>query len=487
MVACVVMASGQVRAQGAGSSQTGSDITASLGDQSKTDTPATREIHELKTVGVSATVTVLRTGRPFPAGGSAFAQIKLKNTSKTKRVVAELALETVTATIRDVSGNAVTVREDGTARIVTVEKIAKGKPRLIIVEVGLGEEVSGSGSGEPRNILKITLRQPGGTGETVTLGWKVANCAGGFYSQIVKVREGSGAGLKDAIKAARTKDRTRPGRWLFPPRLNASKASRKCLRWAKRWSKRRGRNVFRCTKYETIEPVVAGTFTPVKSERSIFNFASRYVSARAYDRELSQTRDSGWATNRVSQNLQGFLKQENHPAICTGVIPFFDYFDKRMAGFAKRAEKFDEMAGKSWSLAQLRTSDAIEAAKVEVDGHPGWGSAPLDLPQGANKASLKSAVVTLAQLTNEPELGQRITDAQNAFNALRAMSYFFKSEAAKSLDATTRSAIYRALSAIEAADYIGTVTRHYADLRHALMGSMSTIRKAHASNCTCGD
>jgi hypothetical protein len=100
---------------------------------------------------------------------------------------------------------------------------------------------------------------------------------------------------------------------------------------------------------------------------------------------------------------------------------------------------------------------------------------------------LKSAVVTLAQLTNEPELGQRIADAQNAFNALRAMSYFFKSEAAKSLDATTRSAIYRALSAIEAADYIGTVTRHYADLRHALMGSMSTIRKAHASNCTCGD
>lgn len=256
MVACVVMASGHVRAQGAGSSQTGSDITASLGDRSKTDAPATREIHELKTVGVSATVTVLRTGRPFPAGGSAFAQIKLKNTSKTKRVGAELALETVTATIRDVSGNAVTVREDGTARIATVEKIAKGKPRLIIVEVGLGEEISGSGSGEPRNILKITLRQPGGTGETLTLGWNVANCARGFYSQIVKVRQGSGAGLKDAIKAARTKDRTRPGRWLFPPRLNASKASRKCLRWAKRWSKRRGRNVFRCTKYETIEPVV---------------------------------------------------------------------------------------------------------------------------------------------------------------------------------------------------------------------------------------
>lgn len=454
--------------------------------QAQTDTLAKSEHHELGVEGVSAKVTVLRTGLPFPAGGSAFTQIKLRNISKAKLIGAELVLEAENAIVQDVSGAHVTVTEDGTTRIARIEKIAKGKPRALIVELTLKESEPDSGLNKSRSNLKITLRQPGGTGETTTLEWNVANCASGFYSEIVKVREGSGAGLTEAIKAARTKDKSRPGRWLFPPRFKSTKATRKCIRRAKRWNKRRGRYVYPCTKYEAVEPMIVGKAAPVKSERSVYNFASRYVSARAYDRELTQTRDSGWATNRVSQNLKGFLGQENHPALCTGVIPFFDYFDERMAGFAKRAEKFDDMAGKSFSLAQIRTTEALEAVKIEPAGHPGWGSAPLDLPQAKKEEALKNWMLSLTALINNPELDQRVKEAENTFSALRAMSDFLKSEAGKSLPPPTRSVVYRALSAIEAADYIGTVTRHYTDLRHALMGSMSTIRQAHASNCSCG-
>jgi hypothetical protein len=482
MCAYLQMFPDPAQAQVPRSSKTGNDITAALGDQNKAGAPATSEHHELTTDGVSARVTVLRTDRPYPAGGSAFAQIKLMNTSKTKRVGAELVFETETAVMRDISGEQVTVRVDGAVRIASIEKITKRKPRMVIVEIALRE-------GETTNKLKVTLRRPGGTGETATMDWTVANCASAFYSQIVKVREGSGAGLADAIKAARTKDRTRPGRWLFPPRFKIANASRKCVRRAKRWNKRRGRYVYRCTKYVTLSQAAAGTITPVKSERSIYNFASRYVSARARDRELSQTRDSGWATNRVSQNLQGFLKQNSHPAICTGVIPFFNYFDERMAGFLKRAKKFDDMAGKSASLAQLRTSEAIDTVKAEKEepgGHPGWGSAPLDLPQGAGDKALKNRVEALAELANDTELRQRISQAETTFSALREMSGFFGGKAGKSLATPTRTTMYRALSAIEAADYIGTVTRHYTDLRYALKGSMTTIRQAHTNNCTCG-
>ncbi len=478
MCTCFLILPGPVRAQTPGASPSGSNISASLDDQKKAGAPATSEHHELSTDGVSATVTVLRTGQSFPTGGSAFAQIKLKSTSKAKRVGAELVFESETAIIRDISGEKVTISEQGAVRIASVKMIAPRKPRMVLVEIALRE-------GEKPNALKVTLRKPGETGETVRLEWKVANCASEFYSQIVKVREGSGAGLADAIKAARSRDRTRPGRWLFPPRFKIANASRKCVRRAKRWNKHRGRYVYRCTKYKTISPMATGTVTPVKSERSIYNFATRWVSARARDRELSQTRDSGWATNRVSQNLQGFLKQESHPALCTGVIPFFNYFDDRMEGFLKRAKKFDDMAAKAASLAQLRTSEAIDAVKAEPGGHPGWGSAPLDLPQGAGEEVLKSRVEALAQLANNPELSQRISQADNTFAALRAMSEFLRAEG-KSLTASIRTSMTRALSAIEAADYIGTVTRHYADLRHALSGSMSTIRQAHASDCTCG-
>ncbi len=475
----LVMFTGHARAQAPGTPQAGNDNTAALGDQNKAGAPATSEHHELGTDGVSATITVLRTDRPFPVGGSAFVQIKLKSTARNKRVGAELVFETETAEIRDVSGERLKLRKEGTVHIASVEQIAPRKPRIVIVEIALR-------GGDTPNKLKVTLRKPGGTGESATLGWKVANCAAEFYSHIVKVRRGSGAGLADAIKAARSKDRTRPGRWLFPPRLKIAGASRKCVRSVKHWNKRRGRYQYRCTRYETVSQPAAGTVTRVKAERGIYNFASRYVSARARDRELSQTRDSGWATNRVSQNLQGFLKQKSHPAICTGVIPFFNYFDERMEGFLKRATKFDDMAGKAASLAQLRTSEAIDAVKVEPGGHPGWGSAPLDLPQGAGEKALKNQVEALAQLANDAELRQRIYQADNVFGALRAMSDFFGTDAGKTVAGPVQTIMYRALSAIEAADYIGTVNRHYADLRHALSGSMSTIRQAHANNCTCG-
>jgi hypothetical protein len=57
---------------------------------------------------------------------------------------------------------------------------------------------------------------------------------------------------------------------------------------------------------------------------------------------------------------------------------------------------------------------------------------------------------------------------------------------AHSLPEATAKTIRRALSAIEAADYITTVAGHYAGLRHALIGSMTTLREAHAGSCICG-
>lgn len=475
--AYLVIRPGPLLAQTPDAASSGSAIAPALNHLTNTGAPATKENHELSAGGVSATITVLRTGQSYPAGGSAFARIELNNSSKSKRVGAELALETGTASIRDISGKKLTLRQEGALRIVSVDKIAPRKPRSIIVELRLQE-------GEQPNTLKVTLRQPPGAGESVNLEWKVANCAAAFYSQLVRVREGSGAGLADAVKAARARDRTRPGRWLFPPRFKNANAARTCVRRAKRWNKRRGRYVYRCTRYKTIRPA-ATAGTPVAWERSVYNFASRWVSARARDRELSQTRDSGWATNRVSQNLQGFLNQERHPALCTGVIPFFNYFDERMAGFLKRAKKFDDMAGKAASLAMLRSSEAIDDVKAEPGGHPGWGSAPLDLPQGAGEQVLKRRVEALARLADNAALSERIAKADSTFAALRAMSEFLSAEG-KSLAAPQRASMTRALSAIEAAEYIGTVTRHYGALRHALSGSMSALRQAHADNCPCG-
>lgn len=450
------------------------------------------ERHTLSSDGIDGTVTVLRTGQPFPVGGSAFAQIKISNETKRKSVDAELVLKSETAAILNVSGSRLNVREEGDGRVARLKQIRKGKPRTVIVEVKLQEPETPGENGR-QNRLHVTLRAPGSTGETATLGWEVANCAGGFYSEVVKVREGSGAGISEALKAVQTRDKSRPGRWLFPPKLGRARATRRCVRRARRWSYQRGRYVYRCIRYRTIrpKPVVVPGAAPVKYERSVFRFAGSFVRSRVLDRALDRRRDTGWATRRVSQNLKGFLQQDSTPAICTGAIQFFNYFDDKMAGFVKRVEKIDDMAGKSQRLAVLRTDEAMtaariaEAEKAEPGGHPGWGTEPLDLPQAGQKQGLKHQIEKLAQTTGDAGLGQRVTNTEGAFAALKVMSRYYKSDAGKALDKRSRAAMYRALSAIEAADYIDALDRRYSDLHHALIGSMQTLRQAHGRSCKC--
>ncbi|MEM8743777.1 MAG: hypothetical protein AAGF14_03980, partial [Pseudomonadota bacterium] len=72
--------------------------------------PARPELHELSAEGLKGTVTVLRSGQPFPVGGSAFAQIKVSSNAKRKGIDAELVFRAETAGILKVSGGKVEVR-----------------------------------------------------------------------------------------------------------------------------------------------------------------------------------------------------------------------------------------------------------------------------------------------------------------------------------------------------------------------------------------
>jgi hypothetical protein len=324
----------QSHAQGSGVVARDDATTASLGQQP--DAPAQPETHQLKSENLTATVTVLRSRKPFPAGGSAFAKIELKNTDKSP-AKAELHLEAETAVIRDVTGRSVDVSDGDRTRSAKVASLAKGKPRVVIVELVLQQPAPPAEGAETSNKLKITLRGPGVAFATKSIDWNVRNCAADYYSEIVKVREGSGSGIDAALEAAQNRDHARPGRWLFPRRALSGRSREKCLRTVKRWSSRRGRYVFICTKRETMKPEIAAS--PVEYERSVYRFASALVASRARDREFLPTRDTGWSTRRASQNLRGFLHQKANPAICTGPLKMFEYLGDRMAGFEKRAEQ----------------------------------------------------------------------------------------------------------------------------------------------------
>lgn len=439
---------------------------------------AAPEIKTLAGQSVTATVTVLRTQKAYPVGGSAFARIELKNTGKSRFAAAELNLQAETAEIVGVTGKKIDVSGDQKSRTLKAAKISKGKSSVLFVELALRETDSSS-----RNALNITLQSPQGPSESIRFEWDAVDCADGFYSEITKVRDGSGSGIEQALKAARKRDKSRPGRWLFSPRTASASRRGKCLKSVRRWNKRRGRHVYICTKFEAIASSSSPSSVPY--EGRVYRFASRLVSARAIDRELAPTRDSGWATTRVAQNLQGFLNQKKNPALCTGPLKAFEYYDARLAGFLKRAETYDDMAAKSYALALLRTVEAIDASNADPGGHPGWGAAPLFAASGNSEISLRQMIETIAKIPDGASIGEAVSAAPSVLDGLKALSQFMKSEVAKSIPKDTGQAMQRALGAIEAADYVTTVAGQYADLRHALAGSMTTLREAHASHCTC--
>lgn len=475
-IACTLLLSGNTMGQTRHSSQGHPDKAPP--QNTHMDERARPEQKILQSDTVTAKVTVLRNDRPYPVGGAAFARIEVSHTGKARTADAELRIEAQTAEIRSVTGKKLEENGEGQSRIVKVKPARKGKPATIIVELALRE----TGQGE-QNALNITLQSKDGPDAMARFGWDVTDCAGGYYSEILKVREGPGSGIEQALEAARKRDKTRPGRWLFSPRAVSAGKRGKCLKSVRRWNKRRGRYVYRCTKFGP--PPSTGTAARIPYERRVYRFASRLVSARAVDRELAPTRDSGWATTRVSKNLKEFLKQDKHPAICNGPLKAFDYYDDRLAGFLKRAATYDDMSSKAYALALLRTVEAIEASKSDPGGHPGWGGSPLVPVSADGEISLKQMTETLAQITGDTDTSEKASRSETVFAALKALSQYVKSPSAQSLADGTRSALQRALGAVEAADYITTVGTQYANLRHALAGSMKVLRQAHASKCTC--
>ena len=436
------------------------------------------EHRDIKAGPVTGRITVLRSTTPFPAGGSAFATVEVGAEGKAKLAGTEIVFEADMAEIRNVTG-AVAVDGTGRSRIARIETAPKGGKVSLLVELALAGDTSPGTS-----TLNVTLKSPDGGHDVTRVAWPVIDCAGGFYDDIVKVRNGSGSRIEEAVEASQERDKRRAGRWLFRPQAVSTARRGKCLKSVKRWSRRHGRSVYVCTQFE--ETAAGQGPSSVPYERKVYAFASRLVSSRARDHELSPRRDSGWAIKRVSGNLDGFLKQPPHPAICNGPIAVFDYFDERMAGFMKRADTYDDMAEKSHALALLRTVEAVDILRSRTDGHPGWGNAPLLPDRTDGEIPLKVMADRLARATGDMTLGDEVAGTGNAYSAIEVFAGFMKNDTAKSLDKESRVSLNRALGALEAADYIAAVAGHYKDLRHALAGSMTTLRKAHGDKCTCG-
>lgn len=459
---------------------------------------------ELRAGSVQARLKAPGGAPRFAAESRVFAEITLSAVKPAKRADAELILEAEGAEILHVSGlkrprkksrrkqKQETPPETASSqqRAVPVANLRRGKSRKITVELLL----KGGGTGLERerdstNRLKITLRAAGGEDDatdSAVLSWSVADCASGFYAELVSIRDRNAEAMGAALKAARSRSAGRPGSWLFAPPAYRSGRKRVCVRWSRRWSSRYKRYRSVCRRYRTVRraaPTVAGV---TADQRAIYRFASPYIRSRAVDRQLSRQQHHGWVSHRVAADLKGYLQQEKHPAICTGAIEFVDYFSERMQEVRERGGQFSAKLAQVGTLVPGLVADAREAVKADPGGHPGWGIAPLHLQGSGAERSPIDLIADLAALAGDAAPLEEIRQADDVFAALKIMKSFERDGGLKPLSKTTRASVRHALSLIEAGDYIGTVHGHYAAIEQSIVGSLTAVRKAHSEHCTCG-
>ena len=499
---------------------------------------------ELSAGGVKAEFSQASTQALFSAGSSVFTEITLTNEGESDKVLADLVLEAEQGEIKNVSGKDVSRAEDGGTHVVRIDNLKKGKPRKIVVETALaGEAPTSGGRGESRMV--VTLRRPAQpeyeTKEVVTsvrksycrrygtystwrgtrrrcvrwgkrtvkkrktvripivkaeassepvpsdstiLVWAVSNCAQAFHAELAKLMETKGSRMGDALKAARTRDRRRPGSWMFRPESASSK--RTCVKRSRYWDRRRGRYRSRCVEYESASDGEPETGTPKKQVRAVHRLANTFVRSRAIDPEMSTRKNFGWVSQKVATDLRGYLKQDPHPAICTGAVQFVDYFDGRLGEFFERGDKFDKSAKTARSIAVERVAAARKAVSKDPSGHPAWGAMPISLAEAkpAPGSSLQNLVVETARLTSNGDLVSEVKEAENAYDALKVMNSWMKKDG-KEMNGDSRKAVRRALGAIEAADYLQVVAGHYGALNDTLKGSIIAVRDAHGRHCKC--
>ena len=194
-------------------------------------------------------------------------------------------------------------------------------------------------------------------------------------------------------------------------------------------------------RYRTVKNSGAAGTKITKEERAVFKFAGKYVRTRTVDPQLSVKQHYGWVSQRVATDLRGYLKQDKHPAICSGVIEFADYFAKRMDDVSKRAGTFEDNRKKAHNRAAVRTAELRDLVKAEPGGHPGWGTAPLSVTYAGADRTLQQMISDLANLAGENAPQEEIAQASDAYAALKIMRGFVSSNGLKPLSAEIRSGI----------------------------------------------
>ncbi len=251
----------------------------------------------------------------------------------------------------------------------------------------------------------------------------------------------------------------------------------------------------RCARWEPFvaPPVRASTVPtppPSREEGRLIAFIAEFVSNRGSPPEFLSNGRYTILTDRVAGDLEAYLTQPAHPAMCAGAPEFAEFLTDQLAILKKRTTDVYETRAKAHQLVGTR----VAALRVAVTAPPEAIAAapnpeqPSPQPVSTAAASLgpEAAVREIAKLVLTPAEAAAVGSETWLLGALGRINAALATDTECTAPDAIRAEARAALRTVETAYYIDLMAGRYVQLESALFGNLDGVRKAHEANCTCG-
>jgi hypothetical protein len=324
----------------------------------------------------------------------------------------------------------------------------------------------------------------------------VTACSVAYHKALSEIRDGFPTRVELAHRLLHDADPQLPGRWLFTgfssfsaPATAAAWAedNRSCVAPHSRGARAR------CKRWEVENgSQLAGQSArplPVEGERRLLRSLAEFVRGRRAVTDRGGDGRPTWATQRVAGELEAYVGQPVHPALCSGALEILDFYAGRLASFRKHMKAVADLDAAARELARTRVAAAKAAVPPPVSP-PGTTvvgfSAPAFAFRGAGGIYPEMILETGAVLLPVEQIAH--------IKAERApLAMLTRAAEAMSMDSIReqpphlRDLVTAAFRVIEAGIYAEIMLGRYRELDAALVEMIERIREAHKTSCTCAE
>ena len=306
------------------------------------------------------------------------------------------------------------------------------------------------------------------------------SCSAVYHVALNQIKAARGNDLGQAFSALRQQDSVLPGRWIYAQSLfpkTGKKAKATAERVCAEQIKTGGR--VRCARFADTaadplpqELTIGGSVTP--EEMRILKALNDLVEARGAVPEMGSNGRYTWVAQRATNDLNLYLSQPAHPALCSGGTDFGTFYEGSFKALQKRIDDVTELGKRARALALVRIKEVI-----------GEATPP-------NATTLIALVGESVGIVASPAQRAEVVAEKTPLAALqRAKQALFEAQAAAAEKANEPTAAEKVMAAgravrmIEAAAYADVLSDRYAKFSAAVMGVPAEIKAAHGKTCGC--